>query len=96
MVILRKLSENVPDFDILLAGFPCQPFSIAGRREGFGDKLGRGNMFYYIANILKIKQPVSFLLENVKNLMTHDKGRTFTAISRFWKMNWDILFIIKY
>lgn len=78
---LREIEPNtLPDFDFLLAGFPCQAFSIAGHRQGFDDKKNRGNLFFYIAEILKQKQPSGFLLENVKNLVSHDSGRTFQAI----------------
>ena len=72
--------ESLPDFDFLLGGFPCQAFSIAGHRQGFDDEKDRGNLFFYIAEILKVKQPMGFLLENVKNLKTHDSGRTFQII----------------
>ena len=72
--------ESLPDFDFLLGGFPCQAFSIAGHRQGFDDEKDRGNLFFYIAEILKVKQPMGFLLENVKNLKTHDNGRTFQII----------------
>lgn len=78
---------DIPDHDILLAGFPCQPFSIAGvskknslgRAHGFEDKT-QGTLFFDVARIIKKKQPRAFLLENVKNLMSHDKGRTFQVI----------------
>ncbi len=70
--------ENFPDFDILLAGFPCQAFSIAGRRGGFEDT--RGTLFFDIARIIRAIQPKAFLLENVKGLTNHDKGRTFETI----------------
>lgn len=72
--------HRIPDFDILLAGFPCQSFSIAGRKEGFGDT--RGTLFFHIGEILRIKKPKAFLLENVKNLITHDKKRTFRTIRK--------------
>ncbi|CUU74328.1 DNA cytosine methyltransferase [Campylobacter hyointestinalis] len=68
----------IPDFDVLLAGFPCQPFSQAGLGLGFSDT--RGSMFFEIERILKAKKPRAFLLENVKRLKTHDKGRTFKTI----------------
>lgn len=74
--------ESLPDFDFLLGGFPCQAFSIAGHRQGFDDEKDRGNLFFYIAEILKVKQPMGFLLENVKNLKTHDSGRTFQVIQK--------------
>lgn len=68
-------TADIPDFDVLLAGFPCQPFSQAGLGLGFNDD--RGNMFFEIERILKDKRPKAFLLENVKRLATHDKGQTF-------------------
>ena len=70
--------EEIPDFDILCAGFPCQPFSIAGKREGFNDT--RGTLFFNIEKIISIKRPAAVFLENVKNLVSHDKGRTFNTI----------------
>jgi len=70
--------DTIPDFDLLVGGFPCQAFSIAGKRRGFEDT--RGTMFFEIARILKRKQPRMFLLENVKGLLNHDKGNTFTKI----------------
>lgn len=72
--------EEVPSHDILLGGFPCQAFSVAGYRQGFEDEKGRGNLFFNICDILSAKQPQAFLLENVKNLKGHDKGRTFKRI----------------
>ena len=76
---ITKISEaDIPDHDILLAGFPCQPFSIIGDKPGFEDT--RGTLFFDIARILKQKQPSAFLLENVKQLLTHDKGQTFAII----------------
>jgi DNA (cytosine-5)-methyltransferase 1 len=74
-------SEDLPEFDVLLAGFPCQPFSIAGMRKGFEDE-GRGNMFFVIKRILKDRRPRAFLLENVKNLKNHDKGNTYKVIEK--------------
>jgi DNA (cytosine-5)-methyltransferase 1 len=71
--------EDIPDHDILLAGFPCQPFSQAGNRKGFADT--RGTLFFNIEEILRVKRPQAFLLENVKGLRGHDKGRTFKTIS---------------
>ncbi|MEI6705966.1 MAG: DNA cytosine methyltransferase [Methylococcales bacterium] len=69
---------DIPNHDILLAGFPCQPFSIAGKGLGFADT--RGTLFFNIEKILEIKKPRAFLLENVKRLTTHDNGQTFTVI----------------
>jgi len=78
--IHKVKNEDIPDFDILLGGFPCQPFSIAGYREGFEDKKGRGNLFFRLAEIIELKKPKVVFLENVKNLETHDKGNTFKII----------------
>ena len=72
-------SEIFPKAHLLTAGFPCQPFSIAGARKGFTDA-GRGDLFFEIVRILKDKKPKAFLLENVKNLKTHDKGKTLALI----------------
>ena len=69
---------KLPDFDLLCGGFPCQSFSIAGKRRGFEDT--RGTMFFHIARILKAKQPRLLLLENVKGLLSHDQGKTFATI----------------
>lgn len=87
-------SNEIPDHDILLAGFPCQPFSIMGEGLGFADT--RGTMFFEIERILKEKKPKAFLLENVKQLKGHDKGRTFKVIINKleklgYKVSWDIL-----
>ena len=71
--------DTMPDFDILCAGFPCQPFSIAGNQEGFQDKT-RGNLFYKILEIIDKKQPETLMLENVKNLHTIHNGETFKII----------------
>lgn len=83
--ITKIKPEDLPEFDFLLAGFPCQPFSVAGYRQGFKDKKGRGNLFFYIAEIIEKKQPKGFLLENVKNLKGHDDGRTFKIIEKTLK-----------
>ncbi|MDB4661357.1 DNA cytosine methyltransferase [Gammaproteobacteria bacterium] len=73
--------NNVPDFDICCAGFPCQPFSQIGKRRGFKENFeGRGNLFFEIEKILKKKKPKAFFLENVQHLMNHDNGRTFSII----------------
>jgi DNA (cytosine-5)-methyltransferase 1 len=80
---VRKIdAKDLPKYDFLLAGFPCQAFSIAGYRHGFNDIKGRGNLFYEIARILKETQPMGFLLENVKNLKGHDNGKTFAIIEQ--------------
>lgn len=78
--IAKVKSADLPNFDILLGGFPCQPFSIAGYRRGFLDT-GRGDLFFEIIRILREKKPTAVFLENVKNLKSHDKGRTFNIIS---------------
>ena len=80
-------ADSIPDHDVLVAGFPCQPFSIAGvskkqslgRATGFEDKT-QGTLFFDVCRILKAKRPKAFMLENVKNLCRHDKGRTFKVI----------------
>lgn len=72
--------ESIPDFDILCAGFPCQPFSQAGFRKGFADI--RGTLFFDIAEIIRIKKPKAFFLENVRGLYSHDEGRTFETIKK--------------
>ena len=78
---IRKININdLPKFDFLLGGFPCQAFSIAGYRMGFDDKKDRGNLFFDIAKILEVKKPMGFMLENVKNLKSHDEGKTFKII----------------
>lgn len=85
--ITQVNAADIPDHDILVAGFPCQPFSIAGvskkqslgRATGFEDKT-QGTLFFDVCRILKEKRPKAFLLENVKNLCSHDKGRTFKVI----------------
>jgi DNA (cytosine-5)-methyltransferase 1 len=86
---IKKIpSSDIPDFDILCAGFPCQPFSIAGiakkkslgKPHGFEDKI-QGNLFHEIARIIMDKKPKAFFLENVKNLKNHDKEKTFATIT---------------
>lgn len=90
---ITQISETqIPDHDVLLAGFPCQPFSIAGvskknalgRAHGFLDET-QGTLFFDIARILKHKKPKAFMLENVKNLRSHDKGKTFMVIENTLK-----------
>ena len=87
--ITKVEARDVPDHDVLLAGFPCQPFSIAGvskknalgRPHGFHDET-QGTLFFDVCRVIDAKRPRAFLLENVKNLMSHDKGRTFDVIRR--------------
>ncbi|WP_455030308.1 DNA (cytosine-5-)-methyltransferase [Neisseria sp.] len=94
-------AASIPDFDILLAGFPCQAFSAAGKRLGFEDT--RGTLFFDVARILKEKQPIGFILENVEGLVTHDRqnprdkiGKTLTVIletldSLGYQVSWRVL-----
>lgn len=79
--ITKINARDIPDFDILLAGFPCQAFSIIGKKEGFANETC-GTLFFEIERILKEKKPKAFLLENVKNLTAHDGGNTFKTIMR--------------
>jgi DNA (cytosine-5)-methyltransferase 1 len=87
--ITKVDADDIPGHDVLVAGFPCQPFSIAGvskknalgRRHGFADET-QGTLFFDVARILACHRPAAFLLENVKNLQSHDKGRTFEVIRR--------------
>ncbi|MFA6397503.1 MAG: DNA cytosine methyltransferase [Candidatus Paceibacterota bacterium] len=71
--------KKIPNFDILTGGFPCQPFSQAGFKKGFNDT--RGTLFYNIAEIIRVKKPKAFFLENVRGLLAHDNGKTFEVIS---------------
>lgn len=87
--ITKIKANDIPDHDVLLAGFPCQPFSIAGvskknalgKAHGFADET-QGTLFFDVARIIQARQPRAFLLENVKNLLSHDKGHTFDVIKR--------------
>jgi len=82
-------TSEIPDHDLLVGGFPCQAFSIAGKRRGFDDT--RGTLFFEIARILKDKQPKFFILENVKGLLSHDNGFTFkTIISTLTELGYDL------
>lgn len=83
----RIIEERIPDHDVLLAGFPCQPFSLAGvsKKNSLGRQHGfmceaQGTLFFDVARILEVKRPTAFLLENVKNLRSHDRGRTYEVI----------------
>lgn len=92
--ITKIAPTDIPDFDILCGGFPCQPFSNAGHKLGFDDP--RGNLFFCIVEILRKKQPTAFFLENVRGLLKHDDGKTFETIQQiltkdlgysfFWKL----------
>ena len=87
--ITKIKAEELPDFDLLVGGFPCQAFSIAGKRRGFEDT--RGTMFFELARILRAKQPRLFLFENVKGLLSHDNGRTFkTIIATIDELGYDV------
>ncbi len=92
--ITQISSDNIPNFDFLLAGFPCQPFSSAGKQLGFSDT--RGTLFFEIERILKDKKPYGFLLENVEGLMNHDKGNTLKVIidhleALGYTVNYDVI-----
>lgn len=89
-----KASE-ISDFDVLTAGFPCQPFSIAGKQKGFEDK--RGNLFFEISRIVDAKRPKVVFLENVSNLVEHDNGRTFLVIfSSLAQFGYDVYYRVMY
>lgn len=89
-----KASE-IPDFDVMLAGFPCQAFSIAGLRKGFDDEKGRGTLFFELVRIFKEKKPSIIFLENVKNLVGHDNGNTFSVIiDELKKENYYVKFAV--
>lgn len=86
-------ASQLPDCDLIIAGPPCQSFSIAGKQLGFEDD--RGNMFTHFARILDVKRPKCFIMENVRNLFAHDKGNTFKImISHFHKSNYQIRFAV--
>lgn len=96
--ITKVNAEDIPDHDILVAGFPCQPFSIAGvskklslgRATGFEDKT-QGTLFFDVCRILKAKRPKAFMLENVKNLKSHDRGQTFRVITEsLEELNYEV------
>lgn len=100
--ITKVAAKSIPNHDILVAGFPCQPFSIAGvskkqslgKATGFADKT-QGTLFFDICRILKAKRPKAFMLENVKNLCSHDKGRTFKIIKdSLNELNYAIFYAI--
>jgi site-specific DNA-cytosine methylase len=87
---IRKIKpRSLPDFDLLIGGFPCQSFSVAGKRKGFKDT--RGTLFFEIARIIATKRPKLLLLENVKGLLSHDGGRTFgTILSSLDELGYDV------
>jgi len=87
-------AESIPDHDVICAGFPCQSFSIAGKRKGFGDT--RGTLFFEICRIAQVKRPKILFLENVKGLLSHDNGETFrTILESLWELGyfveWQVL-----
>lgn len=89
--ITQIAPNTIPDHDLLLAGFPCQPFSQAGKKQGFSDT--RGTMFFYIEEILRQKRPKAYLLENVKQLKGHDKGNTLkTIVKHLEQLNYSVDF----
>ena len=89
---IRKI-DIISEFDFMLAGFPCQPFSYAGKQQGFGDT--RGTLFFEIERLLTSYQPQAFLLENVRGLTTHDQGRTFnTIINSLEKLGYGIHYLL--
>ena len=88
-------ADKLPDFDLLVGGFPCQAFSVAGKRRGFLDET-RGTLFFDLARILRAKRPKYFVFENVKGLLSHDGGRTFdtiiTTLNELWyDLQWQVL-----
>lgn len=88
-------APQIPDFDVMLAGFPCQAFSVAGYRKGFEDEKGRGTLFFELVRIIKEKQPSIIFLENVKNLVGHDNGNTFSIIlEELEKENYKVKFSV--
>lgn len=82
--------DEIPNFDLLLGGFPCQAFSLAGKKQGFADT--RGTLFFHVEKILSEKRPKAFLLENVAHLLNHDKGQTFAVIEKIIreKLGYDL------
>lgn len=78
--ITKVNAKDIPDFDILTGGFPCQPFSQAGLKKGFNE--ARGTLFFDVARIIRAKKPEAFFLENVRGLLSHNDGKTFTIIKR--------------
>ena len=87
--ITKVVAKDIPDFDILLAGFPCQAFSYAGKGEGFADAT-RGTLFFDVLRILDEKKPLGFILENVEGLVSHDEGRTFKTIIQCLEVNYKV------
>ena len=88
--IVDVKDDEIPDFDVMLAGFPCQAFSVAGYRKGFEDK-GRGDLYFELERIFIKKQPQIIFLENVKNLVSHDHGRTFEIMDNGYHIKYQVL-----
>lgn len=90
--ITKRNLKDIPDIDLYVCGFPCQPFSMAGKRGGFDDN--RGNVFFSCINVIEYKQPTYFILENVKGILSHDKGNTWKIIlnelEKLKKYNYNI------
>lgn len=98
--LTKIVPELLPDFDLLISGFPCQSFSIVGKREGLNNTT-KGQIIYYLANILKAKQPSYFILENVKGLINHDKGKTMRIILEIldqcgYNVSWQLINSLDY
>lgn len=92
-ITYENIDKEIPDFDILCAGFPCQPFSQAGFKRGFKEeKDSRGNMFFKIRDIIKVKRPKAIFLENVRHLLKHDNGKTFSIIKNIIEKELDYEF----
>ena len=85
--ITKRDHSTLPDIDLYICGFPCQPFSTAGQRKGFDDK--RGNVFWSCLDVIKVKQPKYFILENVKGLLCHDKENKKDKYGRTWSIIWN-------
>ena len=85
--ITKRDHSTLPDIDLYICGFPCQPFSIAGDRKGFEDK--RGNVFWSCLDVIKVKKPKYFILENVKGLLGHDKENKKDKYGRTWSIIWE-------
>ena len=91
--------EDLPDFDILAGGFPCQPFSLGGLRKGFED--ARGTLFFEVARLIKAKKPKAFFLENVEGIVNHDKGKTLETIENIlhslgYNFDWKVMNALDY
>ncbi len=90
---VKSIKKEIPDFDVLTGGFPCQPFSQAGHKRGFKD--ARGTLFFNIANIIKVKKPQAFFIENVRGLLKHNNGETFETIKNIIEKDLKYSFFFK-